>query len=107
MIDLYGVNYSVQECKQVFDLFGVGREELINLSEFAETWLSKHEILLENTTKTLFTRLDRHEKGQIDLQNILDEIIGTDDADEGSGWWIRELVSIICQDIGTVDLEEF
>lgn len=54
MIDLYGVNYAVQECKQVFDLFGVSREEVIDLSEFAETWLSKHEILLENTTKTLF-----------------------------------------------------
>lgn len=60
MIDIYGVNYAVQECKQVFDLFGVGKDEPINLAEFAETWLSKHEILLENTTKTLFSRLDRH-----------------------------------------------
>lgn len=63
MIDIYGVNYAVQECKQVFDLFGVSKDEPINLAEFAETWLSKHEILLENTTKTLFSRLDRHQKG--------------------------------------------
>ena len=107
MIDIYGVNYAVQECKQVFDLFGVGKDEPINLEEFAETWLSKHEILLENTTKTLFTRLDRRKKKKIHLQTILDEVVGTDDAEDAGAWWVRELITTICQDIATVDLDEF
>ena len=49
MIDYCGVNYATQEMKQIFSLFQLKPEDKIELTDFSDTWLSKHEILLENT----------------------------------------------------------
>lgn len=68
MIEVYGVNFAIQECKTVFALFQLKADDEINVCDFLDTWSSKHEILLENTIQSLFNNFDPAGKGCITIQ---------------------------------------
>lgn len=70
IMDLYGVNYAVQECKQVFELFQVKPNDQISLNDFIATWISKHEIMMENALHNLFKKLDWAECGSLQAKEI-------------------------------------
>ena len=62
MIQLYGFNYAMQECSQILIMFEKQATDSIKVADFVDTWVSKHEIHIENETKALFEKLDRKGK---------------------------------------------
>ena len=58
MINFSGVNYAIQEVKAITALFGYKPDDSIDLCDFLDTWVSKHDILIENTLRTMFSSFD-------------------------------------------------